>query len=65
MKVYLLQDVKTVVYLDGDTIVTGNLEIIHKIIENENLSAEEVNATRGKNNVNKFENEVALPEVIW
>ena len=31
-----------------------------KIIENENLSAEEVNATRGKNNVNKFENEVAF-----
>lgn len=31
-----------------------------KIIENEKLSVEEVNATRGKNNVNKFENEVAF-----
>jgi|BioPla2DNA2_1021312.scaffolds.fasta_scaffold31166_2 5-methylcytosine-specific restriction protein B len=31
-----------------------------KIIENEQLSDEEVNATRGKNNVNKFENEVAF-----
>ncbi len=31
-----------------------------KIIENEKLSDEEVNATRGKNNVNKFENEVAF-----
>lgn len=31
-----------------------------KIIENENLSDEEVNATRGKNKVNKFENEVAF-----
>ena len=31
-----------------------------RIIENEHLSDEEVNATRGKNNVNKFENEVAF-----
>lgn len=31
-----------------------------KIIENEKLSEEEVNVTRGKNNVNKFENEVAF-----
>ena len=31
-----------------------------KIIENEKLSEEEVNITRGKNNVNKFENEVAF-----
>lgn len=31
-----------------------------KIIENEQLSDEEINATRGKNNVNKFENEVAF-----
>ena len=31
-----------------------------KIIENEQLSDEVVNETRGKNNVNKFENEVAL-----
>ena len=31
-----------------------------KIIENEKLSDEDVNATRGKNNVNKFENEVAF-----
>lgn len=31
-----------------------------KIIENEKLTDEEVNATRGKNNVNKFENEVAF-----
>ena len=31
-----------------------------KIIENEKLSKEEVTATRGKNHVNKFENEVAF-----
>lgn len=31
-----------------------------KIIENEQLSDEEVSATRGKNNVNKFGNEVAF-----
>ena len=31
-----------------------------KIIENEQLSYEEISATRGKNNVNKFENEVAF-----
>lgn len=31
-----------------------------KIIENEKLTDEEVNATRGKSNVNKFENEVAF-----
>lgn len=31
-----------------------------KIIENEQLSDEEVNITRGKTNVNKFENEVAF-----
>ncbi len=31
-----------------------------KIIENEKLTSEEINATRGKNNVNKFENEVAF-----
>ena len=32
----------------------------NKIIENEQLSDDEVNETRGKNNVNKFENEVAF-----
>lgn len=32
----------------------------NKIVENEQLSDDEVNATRGKNNVNKFENEVAF-----
>lgn len=32
----------------------------NRIIENENLSDGEVNATRGKTNVNKFENEVAF-----
>lgn len=31
-----------------------------KIIENEQLSEDEINETRGKNNVNKFENEVAF-----
>lgn len=31
-----------------------------KIIENEHLSKEEISVTRGKNNVNKFENEVAF-----
>ena len=31
-----------------------------RIIENEKLTDEEVNATRGKNHVNKFENEVAF-----
>lgn len=31
-----------------------------KIIENEKLTEEEINATRGRNNVNKFENEVAF-----
>ena len=31
-----------------------------KIIENENLSDDEVNATRGKTHVNKFENEVGF-----
>lgn len=31
-----------------------------KIIENENLTNKEINATRGKNKVNKFENEVAF-----
>jgi 5-methylcytosine-specific restriction protein B len=31
-----------------------------KIIENEQLTDDEVNETRGKNNVNKFENEVAF-----
>lgn len=35
-------------------------EVRAKIIENEQLSADEINATRGKNNVNKFENEVAF-----
>ena len=35
-----------------------------KIISNEKLSDEEVNAACGKNNVNKFENEVAFG-VIW
>lgn len=35
-------------------------DVRSKIIENEELTAEEVNATRGKNNVNKFENEVAF-----
>lgn len=35
-------------------------DVRSKIIENEKLTAEEVNATRGKNNVNKFENEVAF-----
>lgn len=36
------------------------MEVRAKIIENEHLSEEEINATRGKNNVNKFENEVAF-----
>jgi 5-methylcytosine-specific restriction protein B len=31
-----------------------------KIVENENLTEEEISATRGKNKVNKFENEVAF-----
>ena len=31
-----------------------------KIIENEDLTEEEISLTRGKNNVNKFENEVAF-----
>ncbi|MGM9939337.1 MAG: AAA family ATPase [Catenibacterium mitsuokai] len=31
-----------------------------KIIENEQLSEDEINQTRGKNNVNRFENEVAF-----
>lgn len=31
-----------------------------KIIENEQLTEEEITATRGRNNVNKFENEVAF-----
>lgn len=35
-------------------------EVRNKIIENEKLSEEEVNIARGKNNVNKFENEVAF-----
>lgn len=36
------------------------VEARKKIIENEHLSDEDVNITRGKNNVNKFENEVAF-----
>lgn len=35
-------------------------EAREKIIENEQLSEDEINETRGKNNVNKFENEVAF-----
>lgn len=35
-------------------------EVRKKIIENEHLSDAEVNATRGKNSVNKFENEVSF-----
>lgn len=35
-------------------------EAREKIIENENLTEEEVSITRGKTNVNKFENEVAF-----
>lgn len=35
-------------------------EVRAKIIENEQLSEDEINQTRGKNNVNKFENEVAF-----
>ena len=35
-------------------------EVRKKIIENERLSESEVNKTRGKSNVNKFENEVAF-----
>lgn len=35
-------------------------EAREKIIENEQLSVDEINETRGKNNVNKFENEVAF-----
>lgn len=31
-----------------------------KIVENENLTEEEISETRGRNNVNKFENEVAF-----
>lgn len=32
----------------------------NKIIENEHLTEEDINETRGKSNVNKFENEVAF-----
>ena len=35
-------------------------EVRNRIIVNEHLSDEEINATRGRNNVNKFENEVAF-----
>ena len=35
-------------------------DVRKKIIENEQLSEEEIKATRGKSNVNKFENEVAF-----
>lgn len=35
-------------------------EVRAKIIEDEQLSEDEINQTRGKNNVNKFENEVAF-----
>lgn len=35
-------------------------DVRKRIIENEHLTDEEVNAVRGKNNVNKFENEVAF-----
>ncbi len=35
-----------------------------KIIENEHLSDEVVNETRGKTKVNKFENEVAFAKTI-
>lgn len=35
-------------------------EVRNKIIENENLTEQEINETRGKNNVNKFQNEVAF-----
>ena len=31
-----------------------------KIIENEQLSEDEITETRGKNNINKFENQVAF-----
>lgn len=43
--------------LDG---VATPTNVRRKIIENEKLTDEEVNTTRGKNNVNKFENEVAF-----
>lgn len=36
------------------------VEVRQKIIENENLSDEEISRVRGKNKVNKFENEVAF-----
>lgn len=36
------------------------IEVRKKIIQNENLSDDEIKMTRGKNNVNKFENEVAF-----
>jgi len=39
---------------------SGTPEARAKIIENEQLSEDEINETRGKNNVNKFENEVAF-----
>ena len=39
---------------------TSPAEARTKIMENEKLTDEEVNATRGKSNVNKFENEVAF-----
>lgn len=35
-------------------------EARHRIIENEHLTEDEISETRGKNNVNKFENEVAF-----
>lgn len=35
-------------------------EVRKKIIENEHLTEQEINETRGKNNVNKFQNEVAF-----
>ena len=42
----------------GGSATPGNTRA--KIIENEKLTSEEINAIRGKNNVNKFENEVAF-----
>ena len=35
----------------------------NKIIENEHLTEEEINEIRGKNNVNKFENEIAFARI--
>ena len=58
-----LQNVAAITYIFGlqlSTFLFYNKHARNKIIENEQLSDDEVNETRGKNNVNKFENEVAF-----